>query len=344
MSSCCGKSKKRIDPIFVGSLSLVFIFYLFHIISTYFNTQVQFITAFSGDVYEIMNSMWWGLALGVLFVGIVGRIPRDLIIAALGKGGTIKGLMRATCAGVMLDLCSHGILMVGAKLYERGASLGQVMAFLIASPWNSLSLTLILWALIGFKWMLAFLVISMIIAFISGYLFDKAVGKGVLDANPNTFDLPENYIFKTEAKKAFNNCDKSFKAILIMLVKGFGDAKVVVKWLLFGVIMAALIRTLMPAEMFAVYFGATLLGLMLTTVAATAIEVCSEGSVPIAADIFNKADAPGNGFAFLMAGVSTDYTEIMILKETLGRWRSALFLPLITLPQILIWAFALNQM
>ena len=34
--------------------------------------------------------------------------------------------------------------MVGAKLYERGASIGQVMAFLIASPWNSFSLTLTL--------------------------------------------------------------------------------------------------------------------------------------------------------------------------------------------------------
>ena len=39
--------------------------------------------------------------------------------------------------------------MVGMKLYERGASLGQVFAFLIASPWNSLSVTLVLIALIG---------------------------------------------------------------------------------------------------------------------------------------------------------------------------------------------------
>jgi uncharacterized membrane protein YraQ (UPF0718 family) len=63
-------------------------------------------------------------------------------------------MFRATLAGVCLDLCSHGILAVGMKLYERGASTGQVMAFLLASPWNSFSLTLILFGLIGVSWTL----------------------------------------------------------------------------------------------------------------------------------------------------------------------------------------------
>ncbi|MFT7144929.1 MAG: uncharacterized membrane protein YraQ (UPF0718 family), partial [bacterium] len=173
--------------------------------------------------------------------------------------------------------------------------------------------------------------------------FDKAVGRGTLKANPNKVDLPVDYHFKAEFKKAFKGRDKSMSAFVSMLTAGVRDAKIVVKWLLFGVVMAALVREFMPAESFATYFGATVLGLMTTTMAATVIEVCSEGSVPIAADIFNKADAPGNSFAFLMAGVSTDYTEIMILRETLGQWKTALFLPLITLPQILVWAFVLNQ-
>lgn len=41
------------------------------------------------------------------------------------------------------------------------------------------------------------------------------------------------------------------------------------------------------------------------------MELCSEGSLPIAADIFTRAKSPGNSFAFLMTGVSTDYTEIL---------------------------------
>ncbi|NIT57757.1 MAG: ATPase, partial [Aliifodinibius sp.] len=81
-----------------------------------------------------------------IFICILGKVPREFVIALLGNRTGMSGIIRATAGGVLLDLCSHGILMVGAKLYERGATLGQTMAFLIASPWNSISLTLILWA------------------------------------------------------------------------------------------------------------------------------------------------------------------------------------------------------
>ena len=98
----------------------------------------------------------------------------------------------------------------------------------------------------------------------------------------------------------------------------------------------------MPAESFETLFGPTLVGLGLTLIAATVIEVCSEGSAPIAADILTRAGAPGNSFAFLMTGVSTDYTEIVSLRETTKSWKTALFLPLVTLPQIVLLAIVMN--
>jgi hypothetical protein len=107
---------------------------------------------FSQAIFEFLNIMWWGLALGIIFVGILSRVPRELVMGVLGRKEGLGGILRATGAGLLLDLCSHGILLVGMKLYERGASLGQTMAFLIASPWNSISLTIILvgsWALNG---------------------------------------------------------------------------------------------------------------------------------------------------------------------------------------------------
>ncbi|MCB1197930.1 MAG: hypothetical protein KDK51_06115 [Deltaproteobacteria bacterium] len=56
-----------------------------------------------------------------------------------------------------------------------------------------------------------------------------------------------------------------------------------------------------------------------------------------------RAKALGNGFTFLMAGVSTDYTEIMSIKETTTSWKIAFFLPLVTLPQVLVIAYILNS-
>jgi len=99
---------------------------------------------------------------------------------------------------------------------------------------------------------------------------------------------------------------------------------------------------LLGPELFANYFGPTLAGIGLTLMLAAVIEVCTEGSVPLAAGLVNEARAPGNGFAFLMGGVATDYTEIMVLKEASGSWKMALALPLLTLPQVLMIGGLMN--
>jgi hypothetical protein len=44
-----------------------------------------------------------------------------------------------------------------------------------------------------------------------------------------------------------------------------------------------------------------------------------------------------------MAGAATDYTEIMVLKETTKRWKTALILPLLTVPQVLLLGWILNM-
>ena len=108
--------------------------------------------------------------------------------------------------------------------------------------------------------------------------------------------------------------------------------------------LAALIRTFVSPEHFETYFGPTLAGLGLTLLVATILEVCSEGSVPLAADLLTRANAPGNSLTFLMAGVSTDYTEVMVLREVTKTWRIPLCLPLVTLPQILLLGVMLNSL
>jgi uncharacterized membrane protein YraQ (UPF0718 family) len=116
----------------------------------------------------------------------------------------------------------------------------------------------------------------------------------------------------------------------------------VLRWIFFGVVLAGFVRAFVDTQSLQYYFGPTIAGLGLTVLVATVLEVCSEGSTPIAADLLTRAGAPGNSFAFLMTGVATDYTEIMILKDTAKSWRFAFFLPLVTLPQVIIIAFLLN--
>lgn len=127
-------------------------------------------------------------------------------------------------------------------------------------------------------------------------------------------------------------------------MEGVRGSRMVIRWALFGVVIAGLIRAFVPEDIFADWFGPTVVGLLLTVLAATIIEVCSEGSVPIAADLMNRAAAPGNSFTFLMAGVATDYTEVMTIRDTTRSWRIALALPLVTLPQVILVGLLLNQL
>lgn len=339
MSSCCGTKKKKFDYLLWGALVLTAVGYSIHLLNLpYFET-------YSMGVFELLNRMFVGLLIGIFFAGLISKIPQQMLAVALGSSNSFKGILRATAAGVLLDLCSHGILLVGMKLYKKGASLGQTMAFLIASPWNSLSLTLILWSLIGFWWMLAFLLLSMIMAIISGLIFDHLENRGVLPKNPSELKIEKNYRFWSELKKLLFKTKNFYpKNIFLTFYHGLQDSKMILKWVFVGTVLASLIRSFASPEQFESLFGPTLLGLALTLIAATIIEVCSEGSTPIAADIFNRAHAPGNSFAFLMAGVSTDYTEIMSLKETTKSWKISLFLPLVTLPQVILISYLINTL
>jgi len=355
MSSCCSTNndghnhgkKASFDWLLWGSLTIIVGALLVH----FTLPQLPYLGDFAHGVTSLLKKMWWGVLFGLAAVGMMHKVPRSLFRAVLGRGDTFGGLLRAALGGLLLDLCSHGILMVGAKLYERGASLAQVMTFLIASPWNSFSLTLILIALIGLKWTLLFIVGSVVIALITGSIFLFLERTGV---------LPENPYAKEEAQNTDEDAQSASAEFKAMLKKisfkpkalacfgrdvfrdGFAEGRMVLRWLFFGVILAALINAYVPTDVLTTYFGPSLVGLVLTLVATTIIEVCSEGSAPIGAELMNRAGAPGNGFTFLMAGVATDYTELLVIREFTKRWKTALFLPLVTTPQILVIGYIMN--
>ncbi|MDP0490515.1 MAG: permease [Verrucomicrobiota bacterium JB023] len=336
--SCCG-GKTRIDWLLWISLALV----AAGMAGYHIEAGPGWWHTFSHGIWELMMKAWWGILIGIAAVGILGQVPKEVVAKLLGRSGSFSGILRATFAGTLLDLCNHGILMVGMQLYRKGASLGQTIAFLVASPWNSLSLTLILIGLIGFQWTLAFILLSMVIGIISGRLADSLVAKGKLPANPNEAQLPKDYRLKEGFAEVWRNIRPGDGNVRKMAKDGLVESKMILRWIFFGFVLAAAIRAFVPQDAFSQYFGATMLGLFLTLIATTLIEVCSEGSSPIAADLLNRASAPGNAFTFLMTGAATDYTEIMALKETTKSWKATFALPLLTTPQILAISWVLNQ-
>jgi len=114
-------------------------------------------------------------------------------------------------------------------------------------------------------------------------------------------------------------------------------------WSLIGMGIASFAGAYIPTNFFQRYMGPTLLGIFATLTLATIIEVCSEGSAPMAFEIFKQTGALGNSLVFLMAGVATDYTEIGLLWHNVGR-KTAIWLPIVTVPQVILAGFLANML
>ncbi|MFK8137936.1 MAG: permease [Bdellovibrionales bacterium] len=350
MSSCCPPSpeesnschsSKKTDYVFWAGLFTIAFFYLSYLLSDSIEIFYGY-KHISHHFYDLMNKMWWGIGIGALAVGLLELVPQHAVHRIMRGKTRLGGIFKATFAGLLLDLCSHGILMVGVKLHKKGLSTGQLMAFLIASPWNSLSLTIILINMIGWFWTLSFILLSGILAITTGLLFDFFEDKGVLEkTHPESSpeDMAANFSF-SDFLVAVPKKPSIFLSQI--LGKGLKDSQSIIKWLFVGIIIASLLRIFATPEQYANIFGPDLIGLLSTLGLATVVEVCSEGSAPIAADILNRASAPGNAFAFLMAGIATDYTEIMVLKDAFKSWKKALFLPLLCLPQVFLISWLIN--
>ena len=346
-ASCCGSQSagtactpRKRDRLLWGSALIITVAYA----TSFFvgHGALYGLGHFTHAIQEMVHLMWWGILIGMIAVGLIDRIPREFVIGVIGREQNTKSIARAVLAGFFLDLCNHGVLMVGAKLYERGASLGQVFAFLIASPWNSLSVTIIIGVMMGWGWMLVFIAASLVIAFTAGLSVEILERQGRITPNKNRVDLPEDFRVWQEARIRLRRQTYDAAFVKDITKRSVTASRMVLRWLFFGIVLAGLVQAFVPAEIFATWFGPTLLGLFTTLIAATIIEVCSEGSVPLAADLMTRAAAPGNAFTFLMAGAATDYTEMLVLKEVTGRLKAALLLPLLTVPQVVALGWMMN--
>ena len=285
-------------------------------------------------IISYLEVIWWAIVLGFLIGGVLDYfVPTGFITKHLGRGDALS-LPKAMLAGFLMSVCSHGILAIAIQLYKKGAGIPAVITFLLASPWANLSITVLLF---GFFKSAAFFIIgaALLISIISGYIFVALQKLGVLETHP--LATANNVEYSWDRITDFDLSD-SIKGIIRGAIN---LANMVLWWLLVGLLMAAALAVFIPHGLMATYFGPTFGGLSLTLAVATVIEVCSEGSAPIAFEIYNQIKAIGNPFVFLMAGVVTDYTEIGLLWANIGK-RTAILLPLIAVPQVLLIGYLFN--
>ncbi len=331
--SCAIKGGHR--PWYKERLYVVALITIALMVTSYFSFPKLF-TAFV-DYFKLI---WWAILLGLFIGGIIDHfIPREYISKFLSTHKK-RTIFYAVGFGFLMSACSHGILAIAIQLYKKGASIPAVIAFLLASPWANLPITILLFGFFGMK---AFLLVvsAIVIAIITGFIYQILDRNKKLEENPHTVSVGKEFSIRKDFKKRFKGHRFSRKDVYGVLAGAWSLAKMVVWWILIGMIFASFARAFVPHEWFMKYMGPTLLGLGVTLIFATIIEVCSEGSSVLAFEIFNQTKAFGNSFTFLMAGVATDYTEIGLIWSNIGK-KAALWLPVITVPQILVLGYLFN--
>jgi len=113
---CCGAGRS-VDYLLWGSFAVIVIAYAGHFFGHDRMTDGSALKIFIHGMYQLMNTMWWGLVAGIIAVGVMHQVPRDAVIKVMGRPGSVSGILRAMLGGLCLDLCNHGILLVGMKLY-----------------------------------------------------------------------------------------------------------------------------------------------------------------------------------------------------------------------------------
>lgn len=305
---------------------------------------IPFFIPFRKSFLMYLKAIWWAVALGLFLGGLIDYyVPQEYISKVLARKSPFT-IFNAVFLGFLMSACSHGILALSIQLHKKGASNPAVVSFLLASPWANLTITVMLISLFGLKG-LFIIIAAMIVAINTGFIFIFLEKKGLIEKNKNIVEVPKHFSILKDIRARAKNYKFGLETI-VTDSKGIARgalalSDMVLWWIILGILIASFAGAYIPVHFFHQFMGPTLLGLIVTLALATIIEVCSEGSSPLAFEIYRQTGALGNSFVFLMAGVATDYTEIGLLWSNVGR-RTAMWLPIVTVPQIVTIGYIAN--
>ena len=265
----------------------------------------QYIITFLKDFIKILSEMSPYLLLGFFFAGLLyAFVPQKKIERYFG-GNPIKSSALASLFGVPLPLCSCGVIPTGIAFCKNGASKGGTVYFLISTPQTGVDSILATFSLMG----LAFAIIRPIAALATG------ITGGLITSVITKNETPTQIIREQEAE------NKTFRQKFVDVFKyGFVDfIQDISKWLVIGLLLAALISALIPDDFFNILNLPPILQMLLVLVVSIPLYICATGSIPLAAILILKGLSPGAAFVLLMAGPATNAATITMIGKALGK-------------------------
>lgn len=271
----------------------------------------------------MLNEMSPYILLGFLIAGIMHAfIPQKTLSRHLSGTG-LKSVAKSAAIGIPLPLCSCGVLPTAIAMRRNGASKAASTSFLVATPQTGVDSIAATWSLLG----PAFAVIRPVAALVTSLFAGVAVGK-TENATEKSSDSAQDTACDSGQCNVEENAPKSFgRKVLSALKYGYVDlVGSIGSWLVFGLIVAALITVYVPADFFSILGTTPVLSMIAVLVIAIPMYVCATGSIPIALSLMLKGLSPGTALVLLMAGPAANFASFTLISREMGKKAAAIYL------------------
>lgn len=275
----------------------------------------MYLQNFFQSLWGIINEMSPYILLGFIIAGFLHVFVKPSAMTRHLAGGGLKPVVKAALFGIPLPLCSCGVLPTAVALRRQGASKGATTSFLIATPQTGVDSIAATYSLLGLPFAILRPVAALTGAVFGGAAVDRLNKKE--DEELSSSGMESCCATADEDEYRGMNMWQKIVAVvrygLVDMVASVG------KWLVIGLIVAALITVLVPDELFVNLSRYPLLAMGVMILVAVPMYVCATGSIPIALSLMLKGLSPGVAFVLLMAGPAANFASVMILSRAMGR-------------------------
>jgi uncharacterized membrane protein YraQ (UPF0718 family) len=315
---------------------------------------IQYFIVFKDYLIEILPY----LAIGFLLSGLIHEfVPSKWVERHLGGAG-LKPILYSTLIGTILPICCLGSLPVAVSLHRKGARLGPVLAFLVATPATSISALLVTYGLLGPKFtvFIFFAVIAMglvmgrvgnlmtvkprVLTSPEQLALDPVCGMDVEVGKATTAEYRgETYYFCcSHCQQAFrynpqkylagsrqvgHRVKHVFRYAFVDMVKEIGPE------LLLGLALAALVAAVAPVGEFVGTHLAGWFGYLFSLGFGLIMYICSTASVPLVDAFVSQGMNIGAGMVLLLVGPITSWGTILVLRKEFGGRILAIYLAVV---------------
>lgn len=273
------------------------------------------------------------LAIGFFISGIVHElIPENIVLKYLGSGG-IRPILASTLIGTLLPVCCWGSLPIAVSFYKKGAKLGPVLAFLVATPATSISALLVSYSVLGTGFTVYIFFAVIIMGVLMG-LVGNAI-KYVPRRVPGAIKCPHCEIDPAHAhlhrkKTPVRRIISALRYAYIELPKEIGME------LLIGLVLAAFVATFVPLGKLIKTFLGGWFGYAFAIVFGILMYICSTATVPLVDSLIRQGMNSGAGMTLLLIGPVTSYGTLLVLRKEYGVKVLAIFLGVLMVTSLLL--------